>query len=357
MATLSSILHSMRASYPPNPAFTEKDLPDLSGKVYIITGATSGVGEQLTSILYSQHATIYLGARSSTKAQTAIQKIQVAHPSSTGTLHHLPLDLSDLSTISSSVHSFLNTESRLDVLFNNAGVMVPPQGSVTKQGYELQLGTNCVAPFLLTKLLTPVLERTAEKEKEKGAVRVVWVSSSAAEVGSPAGGVDLGNLDYKVDVGRQVKYAVSKAGNWYHAVEFARRYRESGVVSVPVTCSFIHSFILSHCMQNPTNPTPNIKALNPGNLKTELQRHVPGWLNMAFNLILYDAKFGAYTELFAGLSPDVTLEKTGSWIQPWGRFVPIRADLEAGAKPESEGGTGIAHKFWEWSEEQVREYC
>ncbi|PQE08819.1 short-chain dehydrogenase protein [Rutstroemia sp. NJR-2017a WRK4] len=332
MATLSSILHSMRASYPPNPVFTEKDLPDLSGKVYIITGATSGVGEQLTSILYSQHATIYLGVRSSTKAQTAIQKIQTAHPSSTGTLHHLPLDLSDLTTISSSVQSFLNTEARLDVLFNNAGVMVPPQGSVTKQGYELQLGTNCVAPFLLTKLLTPVLERTAagEKEKERGGVRVVWVSSSAAEVGSPAGGVDLGNLDYRVDVGRQTKYAVSKAGNWYHAVEFARRYRESGVVSV---------------------------ALNPGNLKTELQRHVPGWLNMAFNLILYDAKFGAYTELFAGLSPDVTLEKTGSWIQPWGRFVPIRADLEVGAKPESEGGTGIAQKFWEWSEEQVREYC
>ncbi|PQE25032.1 hypothetical protein CJF31_00005859 [Rutstroemia sp. NJR-2017a BVV2] len=330
MATLSSILHTMRASYPPNPAFTEKDLPDLSGKVYIITGATSGVGEQLTSILYSHHSTIYLGARSTTKAQTAIRKIQAAHPSSTGTLHHLPLDLSDLTTISSSAQTFLNAETRLDVLFNNAGVMVPPQGSSTKQEYELQLGTNCIAPFLLTKLLTPVLQRTAEKEKEKGAVRVVWVSSSAAEVGSPVGGVDLGNLDYRVDVGKETKYAVSKAGNWYHAVEFARRYRESGVVSV---------------------------ALNPGNLKTELQRHVPGWLNMAFNLILYDAKFGAYTELFAGLSPEVTLEKTGSWIQPWGRFVPIRVDLEAGARLESEGGTGIAQKFWGWSEEQVREYC
>jgi retinol dehydrogenase-12 len=122
--------------------------------------------------------------------------------------------------------------------------MVPPQGSTTKQGYELQLGTNCVGPFLFTKLLTPVLQRTATQEKEKGGVRVVWVSSSAAEVGSPAGGVDLGNLDYKVEMGRGPKYGVSKAGNWYHAVEFARRYREDGIVSV--VCVALFLFLLSH---------------------------------------------------------------------------------------------------------------
>jgi retinol dehydrogenase-12 len=73
--------------------------------------------------------------------------------------------------------------------------MVPPQGSKTKQGYELQLGTNDVAPFLFTKLLTPTLVKTA-KESSPGSVRVVWVSSSVAEGASPKGGLDLGNLDY-----------------------------------------------------------------------------------------------------------------------------------------------------------------
>lgn len=109
--------------------------------------------------------------------------------------------------------------------------MIPPQGSQTKQGYELQLGTNNVAPFLFTRFLTPVLRETA-KTAEKGTVRVVWVSSSVAEGASPNGGVEMGNLDYKVDKGPWIKYAVSKAGNILQAKEFGRLYRGDGIVSV-----------------------------------------------------------------------------------------------------------------------------
>jgi retinol dehydrogenase-12 len=117
------------------------------------------------------------------------------------------------------------------VLWNNAGVMVPPQGSKTKQGYELQLGTNNVAPFLFTKLLTPTLIKTAKIEPP-GTVRVVWTSSSAAESFSPNGGVDLGNLDYKTDKAPWHKYGVSKAGNILHSKEYARRYGGDGIISV-----------------------------------------------------------------------------------------------------------------------------
>jgi retinol dehydrogenase-12 len=124
----------------------------------------------------------------------------------------------------------------LDVLWNNAGVMVPPQGSKTKQGYELQLGTNDVAPFLFTKLLTPTLVNTA-KESSPGAVRVVWVSSSVAEGASPKSGLDLSNLDYKKDQGAWHKYAFSKAGNILPSKEFAKRYGSDGVISV--VCLFI----------------------------------------------------------------------------------------------------------------------
>jgi retinol dehydrogenase 12 len=86
----------------------------------------------------------------------------------------LRLDLDDLTTIKKSAEEFLAKETRLDVLWNNAGVMIPPQGSKTKQGYELQLGTNNVAPFLFTKFLTPLLVETA-KSATKGSVRVLWV--------------------------------------------------------------------------------------------------------------------------------------------------------------------------------------
>jgi hypothetical protein len=65
------------------------------------------------------------------------------------------------------------------------------------------------------------------------------------------------------------------------------------------------------------------KSLNPGNLKTPLQRHVPGWQYAAFSFALHTPIHGAYTELFAGLSPDVTLENNGAWIIPWGRSTPF----------------------------------
>jgi retinol dehydrogenase-12 len=136
-----------------------------------------------------------------------------------------------LTTIKKSAEVFLSKEKKLDVLWNNAGVMTPPQGSTTKQGYELQLGTNNLAPFLFTKLLTPTLASTA-KSSPPGNVRVVWVSSSAAEGLSPTGGVDLNNLDYKQDKGAWHKYGVSKAGNIFHSKEYAKRYEADGIISV-----------------------------------------------------------------------------------------------------------------------------
>jgi retinol dehydrogenase-12 len=143
--------------FPPAATYTETSLPELRGKVYIVTGATVSVGKELARLLYSRNGTVYLAARSADRANTSISWIRESHPSSQGMLHLVHLELGDLATIKPSIDGFLAKETRLDVLFNNAGVMVPPQGSTTKQGYELQLGTNCVDPFLFTKLLTPLL--------------------------------------------------------------------------------------------------------------------------------------------------------------------------------------------------------
>lgn len=118
---------------------------------------------------------------------------------------------------------------------NNAGVMVPPQGSTTKQGFELQLGTNCLGHYALTRLLTPLLVQTA-RSSAKGSVRVVWVSSSAAHMAAPKGGVDLENLDYRHGKLAFQKYAVSKGGNVLHALETRRLYEKDGIVSVVGLC-------------------------------------------------------------------------------------------------------------------------
>jgi retinol dehydrogenase 12 len=120
------------ALFPPAPTFTEKDLPSLSGKVIIITGAASGVGFELAKILCAKGGTVYVAARSEKRAVDAISKIKAEIAKPAGTLMAMVIDLADLATIKPAVETFLNQENRLDVLIHNAGIMEPPAGSKTK---------------------------------------------------------------------------------------------------------------------------------------------------------------------------------------------------------------------------------
>jgi retinol dehydrogenase-12 len=106
--------------------------------------------------------------------------------------------------------------------------MNPSQSSKTADGYELRLGTNNVGTFMLTKLLTLTLIATAKTEPPSS-VRVLWVSSSAAEGLSPKGCIAIENSDYHEDNEAMVKYGVSKAGNYLQGTEFAKRYLGDGI--------------------------------------------------------------------------------------------------------------------------------
>ncbi|KAM0550325.1 hypothetical protein ACHAPJ_008996 [Fusarium lateritium] len=311
---------------PPKPQFTEDNVPELAGKVFLVTGSNTGVGKEVADILYSKNATVYIAARNGAKAQSAIDEIRSHNADSTGVLKFLELDLGDLSSCTRAADLFIAAEARLDGLFNNAGVMLLHQaGSVTTQGYEIQLGTNCLGHFLLTKKLTPLLISTS-RTSSRGAVRIVWVSSSAAEAATPREGVPLDNLDYHSDQSAMYKYGVSKAGNYYQATEFAKRYQDTGVVSV---------------------------ALNPGNLRSDLARSAGSLFGHFHHFISYPPINGAYTELYACFSPNV---KNGDWVIPFGRVGSVKTGLQNGAKNEPEGGEGTARKFWEWQEEQVKAY-
>ncbi|EFX02980.1 short chain dehydrogenase reductase [Grosmannia clavigera kw1407] len=318
MASVGYLRPSMiQQNFPGAPKFTEKDIPDLSDRVYIVTGANTGVGKELTQILYAANGTVYLACRSKGKAQKAIEEIKAAAPGSRGRLAFLPLDLSDLSTVKPAVEAFKETEDKLDVLFNNAGVMIPPEDKKTAQGYDMQLGTNCLGPFLFTNLLTPTLRQTAAL-RPRGSVRVVWVASMAAELYSVKYGIDMSNLKGKDYIRKQdpmTLYGNSKAGNYLHSFEYARQHKNDDIISV--------GFFLRMSMQ------------------------------MFTKIMLHPRIYGAYTELFAGLSPNVTVERTGQWIGPWGRFFNIRKDIAVGAKPTSEGGLGVAKQFWDWTIAQV----
>ncbi|KAI9791486.1 MAG: hypothetical protein M1816_003830 [Peltula sp. TS41687] len=316
--------------YPPSPSLTEQNLPSQKGKVFIVTGGASGIGLELATILFHAGGKVYIAGRSEAKARQSIESVKSLADdtsSSPGQLEYLPLELDDLSSIKSSAETFQSKESRLDVLWNNAGVSLPPIGSVSKQGHELQVGTNCLGPFLFTQLLLPSL-RAAAQDSAAGSVRVVWTSSVVVDTSAPRGGMIMADLD-SPPRDKTRNYVASKTGNWFLASELARQVGPHGILSV---------------------------SQNPGNLNTNLLRHAR-WMKLMSFPLLHRAQMGAYTELWAGLPPDLTMEMNGSYVIPWGRAHPSpRKDLLDALKTVDEGGTGQAGEFREWCEKQVTEY-
>ena len=314
--------------FPPIPTLTEANLPSQKGKVFIVTGGASGVGFELCSILYRAGGKIYLAGRSEANAQSAISKIKSLSPSSPGELIFLQLSLDDLTTIKPAVEAFTAKESKLDILFNNAGVSLPPRGSVSAQGHELQMATNCLGHHLLTQLLLPTLLHTAESAPP-ATVRVIWTSSIAVDLYAPKGGLNLSDLTTPPP-DQQANYTASKTGNWFLARALAAQAGNKGILSV---------------------------TQNPGNLKTSLLRHAPWILGFVTAPLLYGAKMGAYTELWAGLSGDLGVEDGGQYVVPWGRVHPgPRPDLLAAMKGREDGGTGVADSFVEWCDKQTAEF-
>jgi retinol dehydrogenase-12 len=309
----------------------------------------------LCKILYQHNGTVYVAGRSQSKAESAIDEIKQAYPSSDGRLEFLHVDLSDMPTIKKSVDDFMSREQRLDVLTNSkssqaflnsrqheiavmwrhhlrnqadilttdAGVMTPPAGSVTHQSHELQMGTNVLGPWLFTELLTPLLRKTASTSPA-GSVRVTW-AASLATMFSPKNGIawsDATKTTPKLHGDRITDYAQSKASNVLLSREYAARHgKESGIVT---------------------------NSWNPGNLASELQRHSTAIEKFFVRFLVYKPVFGAYTELFAGWSEEAGKpENDGKYVVPWGRFGELRADVKA-----SQDGV----KLWEWCERESKPY-
>ncbi|KAJ8104638.1 hypothetical protein OPT61_g10651 [Boeremia exigua] len=134
----------------------------------------------------------------------------------------------------------------------------------------------------------------------------------------------MANLDYARDKFAFQKYAVSKAGNVLHALQFRNLYEKEGIVSV---------------------------SLNPGNLSSELTRHAGLFGKLVVLLLTYPPVNGAYTEFFAGLAPEVKNLKQNEWVIPFGRVASLRKDV---AEAGREGGK--AEEFWAWSDDQVKAY-
>ena len=196
-------------------AWTFADVPDQTGRTAVVTGANTGIGLETARMLAQRGAQVVLACRNPEKGQAALARIQAEKPSGRAMLE--ALDLSDLEAVAAFATAFASRHERLDLLVNNAGVMVPPLGR-TKQGFEVQFGTNHLGHFALTARLRPLLLRTP-------GARVVVVSSAAQNFGR----IDFDDLNWERRRYRAwAAYGQSKLANMMFALELHRRLQAAG---------------------------------------------------------------------------------------------------------------------------------
>ncbi|KAI1275266.1 hypothetical protein F5Y07DRAFT_370310 [Xylaria sp. FL0933] len=305
------------------PIFFEKDIPDLYGKVFIITGGTGGIGLELATMLFHASASrIYLLGRSEEAGESAkLSIISSAPPPEVNprttpdndVVHFIHVDLSDLSSVKEAAKTFLERETRLDVIWHNAAIMLAPEGSKSKQGHELTFATNVLGPFLLQHFLTPVLIDTVKRsDASKESVRSCWAGSgdSVAPPGEDGIVWDDWGLDgpiYPGFDGRTRRYMQSKAANAILATHMALQYPEF------TSCGF-----------------------NPGAIRTNIARHAPGILAAFHNLTAASPRYGALTEVYAGFAKEVA-EANGCFVVPYGRIGKPHPIVQDGIEKRDSG--------------------
>jgi len=288
--------------FPPSSKFEPtRDIPDLTGKVVIVTGGNTGIGFHTVRELLLKNAKVYLAARSLSKAKEAIEKLE----KETGKKSiFLQLDLGDLNSINKAAREFLSKENKLDILFNNAGVMVPPTDQLTSQGYDLQFGTNVLGHYYFTTLLLPALKRSTEVTGKKA--RVVN-TSSMGHMFAPGSGIEWSSLKGGKERDDQIK-------KWGTS-----RIPGKGAGWLLYGTSKIGNIMFSHILNRYHGEYVASYSVHPGGIRTELQRHgapIERVISMGF---LHPVKMGPLSQLWAGTMPDAE-NHVGGYLVPWARL-------------------------------------
>jgi NAD(P)-dependent dehydrogenase (short-subunit alcohol dehydrogenase family) len=287
--------------------WTRDAMGDLTGRSFLVTGANSGIGRGAAAALVEHGGEVTLACRDLEKGKAARDGMA---PRGKGSVHVEALDLADLS----SVRAFAARWTRpLDVLVNNAGVMAVPEAK-TKDGFEIQLGTNHLGHFALTGLL---FDRLTEG-------RVVTVTSLQ---GFFASGIDFDDLSWtRRGYQRWPAYQASKLANLLFTTELARRVRAKGLRTVAVAC----------------HPGTADTALHVGPASGGIVDRGLAWMGHAFG---QPASWGAEPTLYAATSPKVRPDDLiGPALGVWGH--PVRHP-----RPPWTTNADAARRLWEVSEE------
>ncbi|KAF2271255.1 NAD(P)-binding protein [Westerdykella ornata] len=234
----------------PVPFDPSQDIPDLSGRIIFITGASDGLGyETVLQLASHRPGHIYLASRNAEKTAAAISRIVEHVRAATGDdvsskLTHIALDLTSFASIKGAAQTFLAKESTLNVLMNNAGIMCVP-AATTKQGYEVQFGVNHMGHALLTRLLLPALKKAVSVGQD---ARVVTLASSSERQAPRVGlRLDAAKTDM-AEFDNWERYGQSKLANVLYTRTLAEKCPEitfvslhPGVVRTGISSTFLAS--------------------------------------------------------------------------------------------------------------------
>ena len=293
--------------------WNSEQVPRLRGVLAVVTGANSGIGLQTARILAQHGVRVILACRNQERAAAALATILEAAPGAT--VETSELNLADLASIEAFSKRLGATETQLDLLINNAGVMMPKRRTETADGFELQIGVNHLGHFALTHQLLPILNNAP-------AARVVTVASLAHYKGR----MNLDDLHYKDRTYWRVgSYGQSKLANLLFTFELDRRLKAAGERTIAL-------------------------ASHPGWTSTDLQRHMPGPGAALFRAIAMSAARGALPSLRAATDENVS---GGEYFGPKGMTgthgFPVLVGCSKAARDLK-----TAAKLWEISEKMTR---
>jgi NAD(P)-dependent dehydrogenase (short-subunit alcohol dehydrogenase family) len=293
--------------------WTADQIPDQSGRTFIVTGANSGLGFETARQLTLHGGKVILTTRSESKGQDAVARIKAGQPSAAAEFR--TLDLADLDSVRAFAGAILRDGVPVDVLINNAGVMFPPR-RLSPQGFESQFATNHLGHFALTGLLFDAISRGRD-------ARVVTVTSNAHR----GGWIHFDDLNGEQSYSPRAFYQQSKFANVLFGLELDRRVRAAGL---PVKS------VLAH----PGYSNTNLQSSGPTGLLNALMK-------ISNPLFAQSAARGALDQLYAAVAPSA---EGGKLYGPDGlaemRGYPIEVEPTESAKSEE-----TARRLWDLSEE------
>ena len=294
-----------------NNNWTAENIPNQKGKIVVVTGSSSGIGYEAARVLANKEAKVIIAVRNLDKGKKAKEKILIQNHNAS--VEVMKIDLSDLAFVKQFTKEFNSKFDKLDILINNAGVMVPPY-SKTKDGFELQMGTNHLGHFALTLQLLDLIKRTPNS-------RIVNVSSSAHKFGN----INFDDLNWENRKYKPMRsYGDSKIANLYFTSELVERIKG-----------------------NDNNVL--VTAAHPGWTATDLQRH-SGLFDFMNRFFAMSIEQGTLPTLRAATDLDA---QSGDYFGPhafgeW-RGYPIKVQPNKLAKDAN-----IAKKLWDVSEELTK---